>query len=33
VRVERSVIDNLREVAAGLGVDLGDLGQADREED
>ena len=32
VRVERSVIDNLREVAAGLGVDLGDLGQADREE-
>jgi LDH2 family malate/lactate/ureidoglycolate dehydrogenase len=33
VRVEGSVIDNLREVAAGLGVDLGDLGQADREED
>jgi LDH2 family malate/lactate/ureidoglycolate dehydrogenase len=32
VRVERSVIDNLREVAAGLGVDLGDLGGADREE-
>ena len=33
VRVERSVIDNLREVAAGLGVDLGDLGQDDGEED
>jgi LDH2 family malate/lactate/ureidoglycolate dehydrogenase len=33
VRVERSVIDNLREVATSLGVDLGDLGQADREED
>jgi LDH2 family malate/lactate/ureidoglycolate dehydrogenase len=32
VRVERSVVDNLREVATGLGVDLGDLGQADREE-
>jgi LDH2 family malate/lactate/ureidoglycolate dehydrogenase len=33
VRVERSVIDNLREVATGLGVDLGDLGQTNREED
>lgn len=32
VRVERSVIDNLREVAAGLGVDLGDLGPTDEEE-
>jgi LDH2 family malate/lactate/ureidoglycolate dehydrogenase len=32
VRVERSVLDNLREVAAGLGVDLGDLGPADRED-
>jgi LDH2 family malate/lactate/ureidoglycolate dehydrogenase len=32
VRVERSVLDNLREVAAGLGIDLGDLGPADREE-
>jgi LDH2 family malate/lactate/ureidoglycolate dehydrogenase len=32
VRVERTVIDNLREVAAGLGVDLGDLGPADEEE-
>jgi LDH2 family malate/lactate/ureidoglycolate dehydrogenase len=34
VRVERSVIDNLRGVAAGLGVDLEqDLGPADREEE
>lgn len=32
VRVEQSVIDALHEVAAGLGVDLGDLGRADREE-
>lgn len=31
VRVERTVIDNLREVAAGLGVDLGDLGPTDEE--
>ncbi|HEY2052871.1 MAG TPA: Ldh family oxidoreductase [Solirubrobacterales bacterium] len=34
VRVERSVIDKLREVAASLGVDLEqDLGPADREEE
>ncbi|MBS1890339.1 MAG: Ldh family oxidoreductase [Actinobacteria bacterium] len=33
VRVERSAIDGLREVAAGLGVDLGDLGRAESEED
>jgi LDH2 family malate/lactate/ureidoglycolate dehydrogenase len=32
VRVEGSVIDNLREVAASLGVDLGDLGPAEPEE-
>jgi LDH2 family malate/lactate/ureidoglycolate dehydrogenase len=32
VRVERSVIDDLREVAAGLGIDLGDLGPADEED-
>jgi LDH2 family malate/lactate/ureidoglycolate dehydrogenase len=32
VRIERSVLDNLREVAAGLGVELGDLGQGDGEE-
>jgi LDH2 family malate/lactate/ureidoglycolate dehydrogenase len=33
VPVEPSVLDNLREVAAGLGVELGDLEPADREED
>jgi LDH2 family malate/lactate/ureidoglycolate dehydrogenase len=33
VPVERSVIDNLREVATGLGVDLGDLGRDESEED
>lgn len=33
VRVERSVIDNLRQVAAPLGVDLEDLEPADREEE
>lgn len=32
IRVERSVIDNLREVAASLGVDLGDLGPVDHED-
>jgi LDH2 family malate/lactate/ureidoglycolate dehydrogenase len=32
VRVERSVIDNLRGVAAALGVDLDDLAPADGEE-
>jgi LDH2 family malate/lactate/ureidoglycolate dehydrogenase len=32
IPVERSAIDGLREVAAGLGVDLGDLGSTDGEE-
>lgn len=33
VPVERSVIENLHEVATGLGVDLGDLGRDDGEGD